>query len=239
MPLVHQIYLSDHPIHPLPERIRAAMDTVRHRYGNENVSLHGLSDLRHWIGQNFPGRIRAAFDCLRPYSFKANVGRYCLLYAFGGWYFDSTIRCNRRHDPDAATDMVLFHDLQRNVSSGMDCAVGCMYSKPRNPLLMLALEEIVHNCHVGFYGPNPLFVSGPALFGKVMMENQRKWQEDMRIQWGHFRESAEGTRAFWLEGSTDPLAYGKDAQGGDLTTLGCSGVNNYNALWAARQVYSS
>ena len=37
---------------------------------------------------------REVFDCftsLKPYAFRADLARYCLLYQFGGWYFDISV----------------------------------------------------------------------------------------------------------------------------------------------------
>ena len=34
------------------------------------------------------------------------------------------------------------------------------------------------------------------------------------------------------------LALNKDAPGGDLESLGCKGVNNYNDFWLAKDIYT-
>jgi hypothetical protein len=45
-------------------------------------------------------------------------------------------------------------------------------------------------------------------------------------------------RAFVLPDGTI-MAWSKPSGGGDLTGVGAKGVNNYNELWAARNVYAA
>ena len=48
--------------------------------------------MRQVLIDNFDFEVVAAYDKFRPYSYKADLGRYCLLYAMGGWYFDIAIK---------------------------------------------------------------------------------------------------------------------------------------------------
>ena len=34
------------------------------------------------------------------------------------------------------------------------------------------------------------------------------------------------------------FAFNKEAPGGDLESLGCKGVNNYNDFWLAKDIYA-
>lgn len=48
--------------------------------------------LRDFIATTFSADVLEAYDNLRPLSYKADLGRFCLMHAFGGWYADITLR---------------------------------------------------------------------------------------------------------------------------------------------------
>jgi hypothetical protein len=83
---------------------------------------------------------------------------------------------------------------------------------------------------------SPLCPTGPNLLGQSIAKYGSNWRimfgDDLELTPGHPKKN----RAYVLPDG-EIVAWGKCAEGGDLTALGAQGVNNYNDFWHARRVY--
>jgi hypothetical protein len=131
-----------------------------------------------------------------------------------------------------------FRDIQRFSFTSWACATTVLYSQPDNPALTTAIQLIVNNCHERFYGITPLCPTGPTLLGQALAMNGPASD----FVYGDYLELTptheQKNRAFVLPDGTI-MAWSKPSGGGDLTGVGAKGVNNYNELWAKRDVYAS
>ena len=135
-------------------------------------------------------------------------------------------------------EFLAFRDIQRFSYTTWACATTILYSKPDNIALTTAIEMIVNNCHEQYYGITPLCPTGPTLLGAALAANGG----NANFVYGDYLELTptheQKNRAFVLPDGTI-MAWIKPSGGGDLTGVGAKGVNNYNELWAARQVYAT
>jgi len=134
-------------------------------------------------------------------------------------------------------EWLAFRDIQRFSYTSWACATTVLYSKPDNIALTTAIEMIVNNCQEKYYGITPLCPTGPTLLGAALAANGG----NPNFVYGDYLELTptheQKNRAFVLPDGTI-MAWSKPSGGGDLTGVGAQGVNNYNELWAARQVYA-
>jgi hypothetical protein len=79
--------------------------------------------------------------------------------------------------------------------------------------------------------------TGPSLLGAALAANGG----ETNFVYGDYLELTptheQKNRAFVLPDGTI-MAWSKPSGGGDLTGIGAKGVNNYNELWAAKQIYA-
>jgi len=194
--------------------------------------------LRAFIAEHYDDEILETYDALRPYSYKANLGRYCLLNVIGGWYFDIAVQPLRGLALSEQVEFLAFRDRQIHTGTTWACAAGLLYSRPQNRVLQTAIRFVVRNRKENYYGVTPLCVSGPGLLGEALAANRANARHVLGDHMDLTPTHKEKNTAFVLpDGSI--FAWGKRAAGGDLTALGLRGGNNYNELWKARQVYSS
>ena len=233
---VSQIFLSDDGA-DLSPFLKHATDTVRQSFPSVNHQIYNKESLRQFIADNYDTEVLWAYDALKPYSYKSDLGRFCLLNKLGGWYVDISIRMVNPVDIGPRIKMLAFRDIQRFSGTSWACVAGMLYSQPQSPALSTAIDLIVKNCREQYYGITPLCPTGPTLFGQALAMQQS--QAD--VIYGDYLELTpaheQKNRAFVLPNGTI-LAWGKPAGGGDLTALGASGVNNYNDLWSQREVYA-
>jgi mannosyltransferase OCH1-like enzyme len=234
---ISQIFLSDTD-QGLPPFLRNATSTVKNAFPNDNHTIYDKNSLRQFISDNYDANVLGAYDSLRPYSYKADLGRFCLLNKIGGWYFDIAVRMMNPVEVGERIKFLAFRDIQRFSFTSWSCATTVLYSRPNNPALQTAIEMIVNNCYDKYYGITPLCPTGPTLLGAALAANGS--QPD--FVYGDFLELTptheQKNKAFVLPDGTI-MAWHKPSGGGDLTGVGAKGVNNYNEMWNKREVYAS
>jgi mannosyltransferase OCH1-like enzyme len=210
---------------------------VQGAFPNADYQLYNKETLRNFISENYGESVVSAYDCLKPYSYKADLGRFCLLNKLGGWYLDIGVRMVNPVEVGERIDFLAFRDIQRFSFTSWACATTVLYSKPDNTALQFAIEMIVNNCKNKYYGITPLCPTGPSLLGAALAANGG----ETNFVYGDYLELTptheQKNRAFVLPDGTI-MAWSKPSGGGDLTGIGAKGVNNYNELWAAKQVYA-
>ena len=235
---ISQIFLSTNPAEELSPFLKHATGTVDACFPSADHVIYSSETLRTFIAENYEKDVLWAYDCLTPFSYKADLGRFCLLNKIGGWYFDIGVRAFNAVDLGDRIEFLAFRDIQRFSYTSWACATTVMFSKPDNKALQLAIEMIVENCKEQYYGITPLCPTGPTLLGKALAANGSQ----SNFVYGDYLEltptHGQKNRAFVLPDGTI-MAWSKPAGGGDLTGLGAKGVNNYNELWAAREVYAT
>jgi mannosyltransferase OCH1-like enzyme len=192
--------------------------------------------LRKFIGDNFDDKVVKAFMKLKPYSYKADLGRYCLLWVLGGWYFDIGLRPALKMTIDSATESLLFRENGRLTRTAWGVSTGIIYSRPKNEIFSKAIELIVSHCEIDYFGATSLCPTGPNLFGRAVALVNKPNQ----VIFGDVEHLTPGwvnsNKAFILP-SGQILAYFKQSSPGDLTEFGAQGVNNYNVLYEQGDIY--
>jgi len=88
---LHSIFLTDHEnCIPaiVPDKIRRNIDSFIEVHPNSEHVLYTDVTLRMFIKDHFDQPVLDAYDELVPLAYKADLGRYCILYAEGGIYSD-------------------------------------------------------------------------------------------------------------------------------------------------------
>ena len=234
--IISQIFLTDSPDPELSPFLKHATGTVRSAFPDHGYTIYNKQTLRQFIVDNYDAKVVWAYDKLRPYAYKADLGRHCLLNKLGGWYFDIGVRVHSGIKINDTTQFLAFRDIQRNSRTSWACSDGILYSKPENIVLQTAIKYIIRNCEEEYYGITPLCPTGPTLLGEALAAHRGNvnfiFGDHLELTPRHENKN----RGFVLPDGTI-FAWGKPCEGGDLTELGALGVNNYNELWRNKQVY--
>ena len=242
---VSQIFLSEKD-ESLPKFLQKSTSSISRYYPDHVHKIYKNKELRGFIKSNYNSEVLWAYDCLRPFSYKSDLGRFCILYKNGGWYFDIAVKCLLTFKVNEGIDMISFRDEQRHSKTSWAAAGGIIWSKPNNEILLSAIEGIVKNCKDKWYGRTPLCPTGPALFGEAIARNNRY----KNIIFGDLvRPKVPFTRrnlpilkhlikSKFILPHNKVIALVKPAKGGDLKSLGMKGSNNYNDYWHNKSVYN-
>lgn len=159
--LLHAVAGS--PVPPLSVRTAAAANPSYKLYYHTDASA--LTFIKEECGED----VARAYMCLKPPAYRADLFRFCALYARGGVYLDSDLHLMASLD-------TLYRPCA-NLSVGHDWPRGAVQMKilaarPRHPVMKCMLQRIQQ--HVAWrYLPlsSSLMISGPALLGECIRTN--------------------------------------------------------------------
>ena len=122
------------------------MGTVKQAFPEAQHVVYNEESLRSFIEENYGAEVVGAYDRLKPYSYKADLGRFCLLNKLGGWYMDIAVRVVNPVEVGPRIKFLAYRDIQRFSYTSWACATTVLYSQPDNKALQIAIETIVINC---------------------------------------------------------------------------------------------
>ena len=236
-----QIFISDQNADP-PELLRGAITSVQQCFSAYRYTRHNGESLRAFIEQHFDRDVLAAYDKLRPYAYKADLGRYCLLYQDGGWYADISILMRQPVGPvGPGVDLVYFFDLGDGVVPGrslFDVSNSLLYARPRQAVLERAINSVVRHCREEYYGTSIYCPTGPAVLGAAIASEPRSARHVsghlMALTPNHPRRNL----SFVLPDGQILALFKKGwMQPGDVLFGKREGTNNYADLWVQRRIY--
>lgn len=138
---IFQIYISD--TDGIPTQIIDCMKTIDVHRGNYEHKVLTGEHVRKFIESNYSD-VLLAYDSVLPYAYKADIARLCVLYKFGGWYFDSTLTLkDALPNIDSDIDAIVFKDAPNPLCGPFNIANGLIYSKPESKFIEHALSVVV------------------------------------------------------------------------------------------------
>jgi len=241
---VHQILIVDGFGQPaeLPCAITQRIVQLKRLYSDGTYTLWTGNTLRAFIEVAFDRDVLWAFDCLKPYAYKSDLGRLCLLYAFGGLYSDimlehhATLRIPSRFGLTAFRQAWAFRPYTGSVSNSL------LWSEPHRPEWQIAIEKIVAHCRTQFYGQDRLEPTGPWLLGRACAAAATdKWRAGLPDdQWMgvHYADGPMNDMVFHTSClKSKVVAVRPGRSNGDWSKSRLAGTNNYSKMWEAKDVY--
>lgn len=225
---IHQVMFTlDRDAVPPP-----AAQEIGANAGGNPYRLWSLDDTRELIGDVYGAEVLGAFDILRPYSYKADLARYCVTNHFGGAYLDLSVNDFRGFDV-GTFDFVGFRDPNNDATS-WKVATHMFYSTKESPILRASIAECVENVNRRFYGKDPHFPTGPSVLGRAVAS----CSVEMKIQIGDFW-MLRGRRAKYTLPGQGVVGRGKVTSRKVGGVSGVRGGNNYNVMWQEGTIYGA
>jgi mannosyltransferase OCH1-like enzyme len=225
---IHQIIILDQgSIH----NVSKENNNISTYFDDHNYFLWDSNSLRKLMVDEGDLDVLEAFDKLKPYSFKADLGKYYVVYKFGGWYSDIN-NIFQSFPPDVKHhDLAIAADRQHLTYNTWAVQATCFYAEKGHYVLKQAIEDVIENCKNNFYGKHALCPTGPTLFGSAVAKFNLPENSNYLI--GKFYDDDEGL--FVIFNGQKFLQYKPMGLGpGDI---GVSGANHYPSMWERREVY--
>jgi Glycosyltransferase sugar-binding region containing DXD motif len=233
---IFQILICDDHKLPaeLPPSVESAIQSVKNAHPEATHHLFGGDELRSFIAANFDSDVVGAYDFLRPYAYKADLARYCLLYIRGGLYVDLGVRLLTRFEPPLGTGLAAFREYATSGVGPWWISISVMFAAAGRPELRTAIDLLVQNCKDRYYGPTALDPTGPGLFGRAVAicnNGSDYWIGDARMTTPEF----DNKNVVYVTPEGRLLALRTKRSNFDEFAI--DGTNNYATAWRSRQVY--
>ncbi len=225
--------------------VRQNIDSLKQWHPQGEHALFFEAQAREFIQSHFSTEVVRAFDTLRPYAYKADLARYCILHQQGGIYADlSYFFVNPL--PVTPDRIVVFRDFFW--SSPWDTSNGMIAAPPRHKALQRAIELVCENVRRGYYGPTALCPTGPALWGKALastcdpdelIAGSAVLFDRATVQTSLPEVSLPaGSKLHCLVLQKKIVAIKRKPVGAPgLSSLGVQGSDSYAQLWKQRDIY--
>jgi len=166
---IHQVVIVDGLRLPdnIPDAMRLNSESVQQLYPRAKYYLWSGEQLRIFIGDTFRPAVLRAFDTLRPYSYKCDLARFCLLFAQGGMYLDLAVRLMHEWRIPASCGIAAFSEMYPGMKSWTATQTSVLWAKPSRPEMETAMEWIVENCEKRYYGQHDHYPTAGALLGRA------------------------------------------------------------------------
>lgn len=237
---VHQVVFQDPQAPPPTGYVAEAMTSVRAAFPHAQYRAWTLPAAEAFIAKHYPPEVLWAFRCLKPYAYKADLFKYCVLQRLGGWYVDAGVRLMLSparifEETEEAPRFVLFRATGPG-DAPWNCSVALLYAREGEAAFATAIDEVVEHCRERHYGFNPLCPTMSA-FGRALALHDVR--APIRLGTVVDVEGERYHRAYDLPplgliASRKP----RRARVGSVAEIGLAGSNNYWKLWHERAVYA-
>lgn len=159
--------------------MRVNCDRLKRENPQFEYYLYDDADCIQFIQEHFEDDVLDAFHRLIPGAYKADLWRYCVLYIHGGIYLDIKMCCVGDFRLIELTRQE-HYTLDRPTSGFLPNHIGLynavMIQKPRNPLMMDCIAQIVKNVANLEYGFSCLYPTGPGLLGDLYQKKKQTYR---------------------------------------------------------------
>ena len=151
--------------HLLPDEIKKIIQQWEKKYPNYNYQYYDDKKCIDFLEKYYSKRILNAFNALLPGAYKADLWRLCVLYHFGGFYFDikfiNTDHIHLDQIIEIAKKTQNMFLIKDKVGSGSGIYNAIMATFPKNKLFLEAINLLCCNIEKHHYGKSHLDVTGP------------------------------------------------------------------------------
>lgn len=230
---ISQIYISSQSSPPTG-LLKSFSDSVANCFPGIRHVVYDNEMIEELIISYYGKKYINAYRKLRPFAYKSDLARYCIVNIFGGWYIDMGFKWLENVSVGSNVGLVAFRDIPRFSRSSWACAGGAFFARAGYPALSIAIDLIVKNIEQDYYGFTPLCPTGPTVWGRAIASLGLRQD----IVFGDFLEltpthSKKNAALVLPDGTVCALRKPSD----DLAELGGAGTNLYWEFWRNKQVY--
>lgn len=237
---IFQILITEDEVSEIPQPLASCVETVRSLSNGHAHFVLGNVSIRQLISSQLGAEVLGAYDGLVPFAYKADLARYCLLYLFGGWYFDIAGRLNAPLPVVDSASHVFFKDAPNPGLPTWDVHNGLIYAVQGSSIMMAAIMAVVKNYAERWYGTNALCPTGPNLLGRAVAIHGPD-QAHIIGNYLPLTPLHENKNNAYVLSNGAILAYGKATtgtiSGAGLSGYGVTSGNFYGELYRNRRIY--
>lgn len=242
---LHQVSIVDGM--GLPESFPvSALDNIRSArslYPSAQYKMWSGNDVRALIYDNFHPEVLEAFDGIRPYAYKCDLARYCILYVHGGIYFDLGIKLLDAWNIPVDFGVASFTEMYPGMDSWTNNQSSLLWSLPGRDEWKYCIDTIVKNCRQFYYGPHDHYPTGPVVLGrslasKFASDDFSSMIDDQFIgEVRYITPESYPQHCTFVGPNKQVVGIRNKLTAGDMGGFIASGSNSYVEMFKSRHVY--
>ena len=240
---LHQVLITDHPDPEtlLPPDLQENVRSLRACYPRATYRLWNTPAVEALMRERFEPEVLTCFRALSGFSSKCDLARMCIVYTQGGLYSDIGLRHFHNVAPPDSFGIVAFQDLQTGAPLWCAVSAAILWCQAGRPEPRIAIDLILQNWRDRYYGPLPVYVCGPVVFGAALVKAMAQVDfraNDHEYYVGHiagmYPFTAQSSISFVTpDRKVVAIRFGSISQIKD----GSLATNDYGELWASRRAY--
>lgn len=242
---LHQIFIVDDFVLPrsFSPTIQHHIDVARSLYPQAAYKMWSGNEIREFIKRHFSKDVLKAFDTLTPYAYKSDLARYCLMYIYGGLYFDLSMYMLNRWQIPRQCGVAAFYETYDGMECWASLQNSLLWSLPKRKEWKVLIEKIVSNCRNRYYGPHDHYVTGSPLLGRsfatVISENSNMLDIDDQYigEVRYITPERFVQNVTFVSPDRRVVALRNKSVAGNISELGVKGANSYCLLWKQKKVF--
>jgi hypothetical protein len=235
-PPISQIFISRGEKQP-GEALQVCIESIQRCFPSSKHTIYRNEEIIELISKNYESDVLRAYNGIKPYAYKADLARLCILGVKGGWYSDIGVTWTASLEIPDPIDLFVLRDIDLHARTSWACSNAIIYSTSNHPVLEKSIDSIVKNFRNRYYGKTPLCPTGPNVWGQAVASTC----DPIKTLFGDVIELTPRhvvkNRAY----ATDDgklFAFAKPSEGGDgLEVFGESETNSYNYHWHHNDIY--
>ena len=235
--ILHKVIIVDGGVIPeLSVPAKQALHSFAELNPEYEMRIYTGRDCEEYITQSFGEQELSAYQELNPYSYKADLFKFLVLYNEGGVYSDFRQICLKPFREYIPSDAKWFSTIDTGIKHNTGMACHLLAAAPKQPVFRTAIDMIIANVINRSYTCCMLGVSGPCLLGRAFRRTPPKGPAYI----GEFRNPPGET--FDHNGESGLIIYKHRKPNGQSyagSEWGHSdgGGNSYGDLYRQRKVY--
>jgi mannosyltransferase OCH1-like enzyme len=229
-----QIWITDNN-QPTNEYITNQCLKLKNMYSDCNYKLYTDREIKSFLFEFFDTDVVLAYEKCKPYAFKSDLARYCLLYTYSGYYYDISICPEFRLAHNENSIMLLGEPVEIDGITYNLQDNGMMYFKnAKDDFLKIAIENCVSNILSHNYGLHPLDITGPMMLYKINHNHITLYPYSIKDN----KKVVDINGQIWLNypngfSSENSVRY----KNNNIFSYGKAGTNNYAEMWFNKTVF--
>ena len=216
------------------------IETFKHHHPGIEHHLYRNEETHDFIEAEYGKEVLAAFDALKPYAFKCDLARLCILHKHGGLYADLSVYFLAPWKPPSEK-LAVFRDFFCDIP--WQTANTMFFAPAGHKALAKGIELICENVKNRYYGIHFLCPTGPACFGKAIAVTCEA--EDLVVGESVRCRDVPGhpglvpaSGGFGFAYCMKLMAVKRKRVGALPDEMGISGGNAYMQMWQQRDIYN-
>jgi len=227
--VIHKIIIvDDGKIPKFPDGMKNALETFYRMNPEYKVKIYSGNDCIEYIKKYYDEEILAAFNTIKPYSYKCDLMRHLILYNEGGWYSDIRQVC--------IEPIKILSSYNKEYYTSIDCPPNqtCMYtafigSIAKHDISKKMIDLVLWNVRQKHYGLDCLYPTGPGAYMNATIDYVRAYPEKCMIGQHTADEHIMFAKQRFIKCKYN------NARGADNSDI--KGGNDYGEMWRKRDIY--